>query len=173
MGVEIERKFLVTDPKGFVPEGWIHIHQGYLLSDPEITIRVRLVTSDVSCDPRNARNWQGATAGFLTVKGKGSLTRTEHELEIDAKLARLALQRCQQVVKKTRWACGRWEIDEFHNVCDPETRKPLWLAEIELKSEDEAIKLPSWVGKEVTADSRYANSHLAETISDGSDIAIH
>jgi CYTH domain-containing protein len=38
----------------------------------------------------------------------------------------------------------------------------LVMAEIELTSES-GIDLPDWVGPEVTADSRYCNSNLAQT----------
>ena len=38
----------------------------------------------------------------------------------------------------------------------------LVLAEIELKSAAQKIELPNWIGKEVTGDKRYYNSHLAQ-----------
>ena len=64
MGIEIERKFLV------VGDGWrasterTLIRQGYLLSDGERTVRVR-VRGD---------------AGFITIKGRPrGLTRAEFE----------------------------------------------------------------------------------------------
>ena len=49
-----------------------------------------------------------------------------------------------------------WEIDVFEG-------RPggLVLAEIELPSEEEAFKLPGWIGAEVTDDPRYRNSSLA------------
>lgn len=37
----------------------------------------------------------------------------------------------------------------------------LILAEVELAREDEPVVLPTWVGREVTADARYRNSRLA------------
>ena len=49
-----------------------------------------------------------------------------------------------------------WEIDEFLG-----DNKGLIVAEIELDSEDQVFEKPSWLGQEVTADSRYANSNLA------------
>jgi CYTH domain-containing protein len=36
----------------------------------------------------------------------------------------------------------------------------LVIAEVELESEDQKIKLPDWVGKEVTGDPKYFNSNL-------------
>ena len=48
-----------------------------------------------------------------------------------------------------------WEVDAFLDRPDN-----LILAEIELDREDQQIKLPDWVGEEVTADPRYRNSSL-------------
>ena len=69
--IEIERKFLVAS-EGFL-EGFKHknrIVQGYLCSDPEKTVRVRV---------------KGAN-GYFTIKGKSNesgLSRMEWEREID------------------------------------------------------------------------------------------
>ena len=49
---------------------------------------------------------------------------------------------------------GRWELDHF-------PRRDLWLAEIELASEDEPFDRPPWLGDEVTHDPAYGNSRLA------------
>ena len=48
-----------------------------------------------------------------------------------------------------------WEIDEFHGV-----NEGLIVAEIELKSEDQAFEKPAWIGEEVSGDPRYYNSML-------------
>lgn len=49
----------------------------------------------------------------------------------------------------------KWEVDEFlgDNV-------GLFVAEIELNSEDEIFELPEWVEKEVTVEEKYYNSNL-------------
>ena len=49
-----------------------------------------------------------------------------------------------------------WEVDEFHGKNDG-----LVIAEIELEDEYEEFKEPPWLGKEVTADTKYLNSNLA------------
>jgi adenylate cyclase len=49
-----------------------------------------------------------------------------------------------------------WEVDEFLG-----ENKGLVVAEIELKSEEQAFEKPDWIGKEVTHDKRYTNSNLA------------
>ena len=48
-----------------------------------------------------------------------------------------------------------WEVDEFHGDNDG-----LVMAEIELRSEDEAFKKPDFIGREVTGDRHYYNGHL-------------
>jgi adenylate cyclase len=49
-----------------------------------------------------------------------------------------------------------WEVDEFHH-----RNFGLWLAEIELKSENQKFNKPSWLGQEVTLDPRFKNKNLA------------
>jgi CYTH domain-containing protein len=48
-----------------------------------------------------------------------------------------------------------WEVDEF--IGDNEG---LIIAEVELKSTDEYVVIPDWVGEEVTGDLKYYNSNL-------------
>ena len=48
-----------------------------------------------------------------------------------------------------------WEVDEF--IGDNEG---LTVAEVELKSADEHVIIPDWVGQEVTGDLMYFNSNL-------------
>ena len=50
-----------------------------------------------------------------------------------------------------------WEIDCFLG-----SNHGLWLAELELSSEDEYFDQPDWIIKEVTSDSRYSNSYLSQ-----------
>ena len=50
-----------------------------------------------------------------------------------------------------------WEVDEFLGA-----NAGLVVAEIEVKSEEEAFERPSWVSLEVTGDPRYLNSNLAK-----------
>ena len=63
------------------------------------------------------------------------------------------------LIEKTRYRVpfGRliWEVDVF----DGENRG-LITAEVELKSEDQAVSIPEWVGQEVTGDTRYFNANL-------------
>ena len=148
MPKEIERKYLLKsdDWKTLVSKSY-SIQQGYLNSDPERTVRVRIK------DDR----------GILTIKGKNEgITRAEYEYEIPIKEAEELIQLCElSIIKKVRNIVTLnshiWEIDVFDGA-----NKGLVLAEVELESEDTEILLPDWIGKEVSHDIRYYNSNLAK-----------
>jgi adenylate cyclase len=148
MATEIERKFLVQGTQwqaGSHATG-VRICQGYLNRDKERTVRVR-IKGDHS---------------FLTIKGisKGA-SRAEFEYEIPVADAEQLLKLSDgPIIEKNRYVVvhdgSKWEIDEFLG-----DNSGLLLAEIELKSEDEAFSRPPWLGAEVTHDTRYYNSSLA------------
>lgn len=147
MGKEIERKFLIDLKKwqkGEKPPGQYY-RQGYLLTDPQKTIRVRLTN----------------TKGFLTIKGISvGVTRLEYEYEIpaaDAKelLDNFSISELSKIRYNIEFKGKTWEVDEFLG-----DNAGLFIAEIELISEDENIELPEWVAKEVTEEEKYYNSNL-------------
>lgn len=146
MGLEIERKFLVLNDtwKSSITRSHI-IKQGYLNSDPERTVRVRVYGNQ----------------GFLTIKGKSeNLTRKEYEYDIPSYEAEALLDLCEKpLIEKTRNLCQHeghvWEVDVFEGV-----NRGLILAEIELTREDEKFSIPNWAGKEVSTDPKYFNSAL-------------
>ena len=146
MGIEIERKYLLKneDWRSEVASRTI-IKQGYLNSDKERTVRIRV---------RNEK-------GYLTIKGESkNATRQEFEYEIPISDAESLLLLCKKpIIEKTRHLVlvddKTWEIDDFAG-----ENKGLILAEIELETEEEKVRIPSWVGEEVTQDSRYFNSNL-------------
>jgi adenylate cyclase len=147
MGLEIERKFLVMGDAwrdGALP---VLIRQGYLCADGERTVRVRVKGDH----------------GYITVKGMPSgLVRPEYEYEIpladaSAMLDKLCLR--PQIEKRRHPVMHDgilWEVDEFLN-----ENAPLIVAEVELRDAAQSLALPTWVGQEVTSDSRYTNSNLA------------
>ncbi len=148
MPLEIERKFLVT---GSAWRAQAHkrvaMRHGYLtgLGAPA-SVRVR-VEGDV---------------GKLNIKQAvvGS-TRAEYEYTIDAAEADEIIRTlCRGLILKTRHYVEHeghlWEVDDFEG-----DNAGLVVAEIELTREDEAFAMPSWVGREVTEDSRYYNNALA------------
>jgi adenylate cyclase len=144
MGIEIERKFLVR--RELLPElpKPAELIQGYLSVEP--VVRVRLRTSP-----------EGREAGELTIKGKGLLSRAEFNYPVPPDEVRQLLDLCSRRLSKRRHNLGRWELDHFPD-------RDLWLAEIELASEDEPFDRPAWVGDEVTGDKRYSNSNLATSL---------
>lgn len=144
MGVEIERKYLVKKEKLNLPEQGKKLVQGYLWSDPNKSLRIRI--SD--------------TQAFLTIKsGNDILKRAEFEYEIPLHDAEELLQMCDAKIEKTRYLIPQdhhsWEIDVFEGA-----NQGLIVAEVELSSENEEIKLPKWIDKEVSQDSRYLNVSL-------------
>ena len=50
-----------------------------------------------------------------------------------------------------------FEVDVFSG-----ENQGLIIAEVELTSENEFFEQPNWLGKEVTGDKKYYNSHLSE-----------
>lgn len=146
MGIEIERKFLVRNDDWRSLGVPIHYAQGYLVADEVRTVRIRIAGAN----------------GFLTIKGQSQgISRNEFEYQIPITEALEMLKLCTiPVIEKFRTKVlyeGKiWEVDEFEG-----KNKGLILAEIELKSEDEAFSIPPWIGTEVTGDLRYYNSRLA------------
>lgn len=146
MGVEIERKFLVAGDAWRALGKPVLLRQGYLSSDPDRTVRVRVEDG----------------AGTMTIKGRSvGATRGEWEYPIPLADANDLLDRlCQQpLIEKyrSRIAFGGnvWEVDEFLGA-----NAGLVVAEIELASEDQAFDKPDWIGEDVTHDRRYFNSSL-------------
>ena len=147
MGVEIERKYLVKQDQWEdleKPRGEMY-RQGYLLTDPQKTIRVR----------------QTSDKGFLTIKGLSvGATRAEYEYEIpfgEAKelLDQFAVAELSKIRYKIVFDNYLWEVDEFLA-----ENNGLIVAEIELSSEDENFDIPDWIGEEVTGEEKYYNSNL-------------
>ena len=149
MANEIERKFLIKS----LPEDMsgTTMRQGYLQPEKERAVRIRTVEKD------------GSKKGVLTIKGMGSasgMSRYEFETEIPVEEADHLLSLCNQpLIEKTRYKIDvdnlTWEVDEFHGVNDG-----LVVAEVELESEEQTFDKPSFVGEEVTGQTKYYNMML-------------
>lgn len=154
MGIEIERKFLVTH------DGWrtaahrvIPMAQGYIndlgaldRGTQNASVRVRIEGD------KAALNLKSRTLGH---------TRQEFDYPIPVQDARDLLALCVGgLIDKRRhlveYAGLTWEVDEFLG-----DNAGLVVAEVELDSADQAIDLPDWIGAEVTDDARYYNVALA------------
>ncbi len=146
MGVEIERKFLIAGDSWRETAEGTQYRQGFLSTEPERTVRVRVAGS----------------RGSITIKGKNiGARRAEFEYEIPLADAEQILDTlCKRpLIEKVRYTLSvgphTWEIDVFEG-----DNAGLVVAEIELGQEDEAFDKPEWVGDEVTDDPRYFNSNL-------------
>lgn len=148
MNIEIERKFLVHHGK------WKHlnkpagvlIRQGYLLTNPSKTVRIRTAGQH----------------GFITIKGATTgAARVEFEYEIPVDDAKELFSIFSiNLVSKVRcniFHNGKlWEVDEFLD-----DNEGLIIAEIELDDEAETFDLPHWIAEEVTGDEKYYNAYLS------------
>lgn len=149
MSIEIERRFLVKN------ESWrphvirkLRIQQAYLANEANATVRVRIV------DDRTAT---------LTIKSHAAATcRQEFEYPIPLEDGRGLLKlRGSGLLSKVRHIVvsdgHTWEIDVFEG-----ENAGLVIAELELDAIIQKVTLPDWVGREISGDVLYSNSHLAQ-----------
>lgn len=154
MGIEIERKYLVTG------EGWrtaahavIPMAQGYLNDAASLesgaqkaSVRVRI---------------QGAQAFLNMTSREIGHTRQEFDYPIPVEDARALLALCVGgLIDKRRHLVEHdgllWEVDEFLG-----ENAGLVVAEVELEHAEQTVTLPEWAGEEVTDQVRYYNLALA------------
>lgn len=150
MTFEIERKFLVTSDN-YKQQAYkkSYIKQGFLNSEKERVVRVRIKND----------------TGFLTIKGasnESGTTRFEWEKEITKIEAENLLELCEEgIIEKYRYLVKVnehiFEVDEFLG-----DNNGLLIAEIELKNENESFTKPEWLGNEVTGIVKYYNSNLSK-----------
>jgi adenylate cyclase len=155
VGIEIERKFLVTG------DGWRHeavrrvrMEQGYVndmasLRDgrQQASVRVRIAGDEA----------------FLNLKSReAGTTRQEFDYPIpladaEALLALCVGGRISKVRHYVEHAGHTFEVDEFAG-----DNAGLVVAELELDRADAPYPRPAWLGREVTDLTRYYNLALAE-----------
>lgn len=148
MGREIEKKYLIADNSWQGLAVGKEYCQGYLNSEKGRTVRVRII----------------GNRGILTIKGPTDHgARLEYEYDIPIEDAREMLDLlCQKpLIEKRRYripfAGFTWEVDEFKG-----ENEGLLIAEIELEYVGQEFNLPSWIGLEVTDDTRYYNANLVK-----------
>jgi adenylate cyclase len=146
MATEIERKFLIKNESFKLFSTGVIYRQGYLNRDKARTVRVRVAGEQA----------------FITIKGlTNGMERMEFEYPISITDANEMLETLcvKPLIEKLRYKIMSdghlWEVDEF--IGDNEG---LTVAEVELKSSDEHVIIPDWVGQEVTGDLMYFNSNL-------------
>ncbi|MEO9570519.1 MAG: CYTH domain-containing protein [Polaribacter sp.] len=150
MSLEIERKFLVKN-EDYKKDSSSkkYIKQGYLNSDKNRTVRIRIADEKA----------------FITIKGKSNATGTtrfEWEKEIKKEEAESLFLLCEpSIIEKKRHLITvnkhTFEVDEFFG-----DNQNLVIAEVELSSENEAFLRPNWLGKEVTGNVKYYNSSISK-----------
>ena len=154
MGIEIERKFLVTsDDWRAAAHAVIPMAQGYINDTAAMesgaqkaSVRVRI---------------QGDEA-YLNIKSRElGHTRQEFEYPVPVNEARELLALCVGgLIDKRRYLVQHdgllWEVDEFLG-----DNAGLVVAEVELESPDQVFAKPDWAGAEVTDELRYYNLALA------------
>ncbi len=149
MGVEIERKFLITT----LPQGLLNgvageeILQGYLICDDSRELRLR----------------KRAGRYLMTVKRGSGLTRMEEEQPIDRQLFDMLWPLTEnRRIEKVRYCLQQGEhlleIDIFKGAL-----APLILLEVEFADAAASadFKVPGFIEKEVTDDKNCKNSQLA------------
>ncbi len=154
MGIEIERKFLVSG------DGWraaahavIPMAQGYLNDTAAL---------DSGAQKASVRVRVQGEAAYLNIKSRQiGHTRQEFEYPVPVAEARALLALCVGgLIDKRRHLVNHaglvWEVDEFLG-----DNAGLVVAEVELESADQVIELPAWAGAEVTDEVRYYNLALA------------
>ena len=157
MGMEIERKWLVTEESlGKSPNirkeelEYLDIEQAYLCKEPVIRIRKTV-----------KRNGDGEF--ILTYKGKGLLEREEYNLPLTEEAYRLLKGKIEgRIIVKRRYLLPygeyRIEWDIFKG-----DLTGLMYAEVEFSSTPEAeeFKVPEWFSRELTEEAGHSNADLA------------
>lgn len=146
--MEIERKFLVTEPpRSLEAAPSVAILQGYLATGPDGEVRLR-----------------GAREVFtLTVKSGAGLVREERETPLTREQFDILWPATTgRRLEKRRYLVAAdpltYEIDVYDGAL-----AGLTIAEVEFPGLDEALAFtpPDWFGAEVTEDVTYTNASLA------------
>jgi CYTH domain-containing protein len=145
--MEVERKFLVTEPPDLGGADSDQIEQGYLVIGSDGEVRLRRKGEKL----------------LLTAKRGSGISRDEAEVELDPE----AFERLWPLTDgrrphKRRYVVPQGDLEIEVDVYEGDL-EGLVVAEIEFDSEDEAraFEPPEWIGEEATGDKRYLNETLA------------
>jgi len=159
--VEIEHKYLVNPDILFsmypnLKPKFLNI-QGYIqTSEPTISqVRIGILTFDDHTLPASQKE-----VSVINIKGKRfGATRSELEIPCDMEQAQKLLAMTNKKIQKYRyhfWYEGlTWFADEYKG-----KNEGLWIAEVEIPSEDFQFAVPEFVIRDVTDDNRYYNKNL-------------
>jgi CYTH domain-containing protein len=148
-GIEIERKFLVTEPPPELERCEASdIRQGYVvIAEDGSEVRVRERRGEMT----------------LTVKRGRGRVRAEEEIELDPD----AFERLWRLTEGRRLEKRRHEVEHEDLTVEVDVYagelEGLVLAEVEFPSEDAADEFepPRWLGRELTGDPRFSSQRLA------------
>jgi len=148
VAVEIERKFLVTDPPSEdVLGAGVPYRQGYLAGEGDVEARIRIGPDDA----------------WITVKAGRGVSRTEVQVaipvaEAEALWPHTAGRRLEKVRFFVPLEGGTAEVDRYADELDG-----LWTVEVEFDSEEAsaAFTPPAWFGVELTDIEGWSNAALA------------
>ena len=148
MALEIERRFLLKNDnwKEFINKK-VYIEQGYLSKSlDDWIIRIRST---------------GKNTKIALKKHIKGFTNFEFEYSIPRRDGEIIMSNISNTVKKERFFLEiekrSWIID-----CFKENNYPLEIAEVELSNEEEDLRLPSFIAKEITGLTHYSNFSLAK-----------
>ena len=154
MGIEIERKFLVTsDDWRATAHAVIPMVQGYIND---------MAAMDSGAQKASVRVRIQGDEAYLNIKSRElGHTRQEFDYPVPVSEARELLALCVGgLIDKRRHLVQHggllWEVDEFLG-----DNAGLVVAEVELESADQVFAKPDWAGAEVTDELRYYNLALA------------
>ena len=152
MPTETERKFLLKNDswrKAAVSCTLIRQAYAHFQKNSRMTLRIRMTDDDQA---------------YLTLKGPVSgCSRPDFEYPVPFREAQEILKvfcesgRVEKYRYQVPFGSHVWEVDEFLG-----DNAGLIMAEIELSSPNEEFERPGWLGREVTGEVRFYNSHLLE-----------
>ena len=147
MALEIERKFLTrSEDWRDCAVGILHLRDGLLLGQDGRKLRVRIA---------------GQSASIAFKSGRTGFTRSEFEYPVPLEDAEDMLRHeCEgRCIEKKRYVVPHhhaiWHVDAYEGIMSG-----IVLAEIELTSEDQALILPDWIGREVTGLPEFSKGYL-------------
>ena len=125
----------------------IPMRQGYLNNEKRCSVRVRISGDEAHL------NIKGATIGAKRLEFEYPIPLEQASIILDSLSAGPLIEKVRYLIPQGHLI---WEIDVFSG-----DNAGLVVAEIELSDADEAFDIPTWIGEEVTHDTRYYNTRLS------------
>ena len=149
MALEIERRFLIKSDnwKNYIVKKTV-IEQGYFSTNTnEWTVRVRSENKKFKLTLKKLIN------NFTNYEFEYEIPSTDGEIIISKLTNKIFKERFYLLINQKTWV-----IDIFKN-----ENQPLEIAEVELKNEEEAIDIPTFLSKEITGIKIFSNFELAKS----------